>query len=44
MEEKNDLKPESMQEGFSEEGEEGEGFDENMEESENEGTEKEEDF
>ena len=44
MEEKYDLKPEAMQEGFSEEGEEGEGFDENMEESENEGTEKEEDF
>ena len=44
MEEKYDLKPEAMQEGFSEEGEEGEGFDENMEESENEGAEKEEDF
>ena len=44
MEEKYDLKPEAMQEGFSEEGEEGESFDENMEEPENEGTEKEEDF
>jgi len=44
MEEKYDLKPEAMQEGFSEEGEEGEGFDENMEESENEGTETQEDF
>lgn len=44
MEEKYDLKPEAMQEEFSEEGEEGEGFDENMQEPENEGTEKEEDF
>ena len=44
MEEKYDLKPEAMQEGFSEEGEEGEGFDENMGEPENEGTETQEDF
>jgi hypothetical protein len=44
MEEKYDLKPEAMQEGFSEEGEEGASFDENMGEPENEGTETQEDF
>lgn len=44
MEEKYDLKPEAMQEGFSEEGEEGENFDENLGESENEGAETQEDF
>ena len=44
MEEKYDLKPDAMQDGFGEEGEEGEAMDENMEESENEGSETQEDF
>ena len=44
MEEKYDLKPEAMQEGYGEEGEEGEGMDESMEETENDGAEAQEDF
>ena len=44
MEEKYDLKADAMQDGFSEEGEEGESADETTEENDNDSTEMQEDF
>jgi hypothetical protein len=44
MEEKYDLKSDAMQDGFSEEGEEGEGVDDAPDEAENDGSEMQEDF
>jgi hypothetical protein len=44
MEEKYDLKADAMQDGFGEEGEDGEGVEEQPEETDNEGAESQEDF